>query len=176
MTIEYLSQQQNEIYTKSTVDIFNRNNVLLFVKENPRVFINRRLFKEIINKYINDIEILSHIDIDNILKYYKLINSNILYNYLINTQRPILYSWDKIKNLDCIQQFTIDMIYNIVVNMNKYIILFDDKYYDCKILNLYALYHVRKQCEYFKLYLIRNVMYDTSFIFDNVVKFLIKYI
>ena len=68
------------------------------------------------------------------------------------------------------------MIYNLVSTYNKYLILFDSIYYDCKILNKYAIYYTHKKYAYFKLFLMRNMYYDISFVYNNVLKYLIKYI
>lgn len=174
-------QKQNNLVNKiklhkvSELDIFNRNDVLSFVKKIYKNNTNIQIFNKIINKYIDDFEILSQIELSTI-NLCVMIDSTILYKYILNTKLPILYNLEMIILLDCIKDFNIEMIYNIVANYNKYLILFDIKYYDCKILNKYAVYYTYKQYKYFKLFLIRNIFYDSSFLFDNVIKYLIKYI
>ncbi len=158
------------------LDILNRKDVLEFVKLKDRNYPrNIQHFKNILNNYNNDIEIISHLELELIVTH-GYINSNLLYNYLLNTKLHVLYKLDTLSQLKCITEFNIEMIYNLVSTYNKYLILFDSIYYDCKILNKYAIYYTHKKYAYFKLFLMRNMYYDISFVYNNVLKYLIKYI
>jgi hypothetical protein len=179
-----LKQITNSLYQyiEPKVKIFNRQQVLSFIKDNHYIKCKWHiknidiLYREIIFYYKDDVDILVHIDINTVIKYNTDITAYILYRCLLNTKSYIINYWDYLFNFKCLIEFNIEMIYNTVLSNNIYIILFDEKYYDCRILNLYAVYYAKDKYKYYKLYLMRSITYDKSFVFDNVINFLIKYI
>lgn len=178
--IDYIPQNEHKHlisilnqYEKCKLNILDRGQVLSFVKKESNI--QTHIIRDIINRYQSDIQILSFIDLYIIIHYMKF-DSKFLYKYLITTRLPILYNWIKIKQLHCLADFNIRMIYKTCIHSNQYLILFDPKYYDCKILNRYAFYYTRIKYRYLKLYLMRNFKSDMSFVFDNIIHYLIKFI
>lgn len=121
-----------------------------------------------IEEFINDYEVLSLMEINDYIKYSDL-DKSLYLNYLITQNKRKQIN----ELLPYIDNFSIEIMYNLAQIDKNYVIRFHEKYWDGVILNKYEQYLIKNTKKY--MYLIaylKSKSIDYNFIVNNVLTLL----
>ncbi len=159
-----INKQRREIISNLLKD--NRDLLLKYVKMRPNYYC-KEVFS-IIQYFIEDYEILYYTKMKEFVNIERF-NKNAFMHYLISRKDYV-----KVKQLlTFMSDYTIDIIYSLVIINIHFVIQFDEKYWDGVIINKYEEYKIKNTTNYiYFLFYLKSKLIETEFINENVLKFL----
>ena len=169
----YFSEEQLLIICGANNDI-TRQKITNIMRSNQDFTLRYVKYRGFTNFFLQSVninyEILSYMNIDEYEYIHNIDLDKISYmNYLIRTKNT-----NQIKNfISYTNDLPIDMMYELVLLDKIFIIYFEEKYWDGKIITKYEEYLIRNSKNYMYLYVyLRSISIDTKFIQQNILSFL----